>query len=85
MKFQPLNKRLLVEMIYADDKTASGLFIPEQAKEKPMRGVVVACGPDAIVQEGETILFGKFAGSSIAMDGKEYLILLEEDVFGKLV
>ena len=93
MKFVPLYDRILIEMIYADDVTPGGLIIPEQAKEKPMRGRIVAVGKggylengtfrETQVEIGDIVLFGKFAGSTISMDGKEYLILVEADLFGK--
>lgn len=84
MKFVPLNNRILVELIHEDDITPGGLIIPEQAKEKPQRGRVVSVGKDSQFEAGETILMGKFAGSLLKLDGRDYLILLEEDVFGKL-
>lgn len=93
MEFIPLNDRILVEMIYQDDVSAGGIFIPEQAKEKPNRGVIFAVGKggylengtfrETQVKVGDVVYFGKYAGSTIAMDGKEYLILIEADLFGK--
>ena len=93
MHFTPLNDRVLVELVHADEVTSSGLFIPESAKEKPNHGRVVAVGEGGYIngqfrptalKVGDTILFGKFAGSLIKLDGSEYLILMEDDVFGKL-
>lgn len=93
MEFKPLNDRLLVEEIYADDITPSGIIIPEQAKEKPQQGRVVAVGDGGYLKDGafrktqvkvgDLVLFGKFAGSSIKMNGKTYLIVMEEDLFGR--
>lgn len=92
--FQPLNDRLLVEVIHADSVRESGIIIPDSAKEKPQMGRVVHVGEGGYLangtfrpsqlSEGDTVLFGKFAGSLINLDGKEYLILLEDDVFGKV-
>ena len=94
MDFKPLNDRILIEMIYEDDVSAGGIIIPEQAKEKPMRGRIVARGKggylengtfrETQVEIGDVVLFGKFAGSLLTMDGKEYLILVESDLFGKI-
>lgn len=86
-KFVPLNKRLLIEAIHEDEKTEGGLFIPEQAREIPMRGTVLAHAKDTglDIQNGDILLFGKFAGSAIKLNGKDALILHAEDVLGVLV
>lgn len=91
MKVKPLNNRVFVERIFEDERTKSGLFIPEQAKERPMRGTVIAVGEGkplddgtirpARVKVGDTVLFGKYAGSEIKVLGKDCLILIEDDLF----
>ena len=91
-KIRPLQDRLIVQRIDGEDKTASGLYIPDSAKEKPQQGKVVAVGKgrvkeDGTVQpldltEGDTILFGKYAGTEIKIDETEYLIMREDDVLG---
>ncbi len=93
-KIRPLQDRLIVSRIEGDDKTASGLFIPDSAKEKPQQGRVVAVGKGKVredgtitpldVRKGDTILFGKYSGSEIKIDGEEYLIMREDDVLGVL-
>lgn len=89
--FKPLNDRVLVEMVLADEKTEAGLFLPEQAREKPTRARVVAVGDGGYInghfrptqlKVGDTVLMGKFAGSQIKIDGRDYVIVLEDDVFG---
>lgn len=92
--FQPLNDRLLVELIHADTVRDSGIIIPDSAKEKPQMGRVVHVGEGGYLANGtfrptqlkvgDKVLFGKFAGSLINLEGKEYLILMEDDVFGKV-
>ena len=82
MRWKPKNKRLLVSPQFQSNKTESGLFIPESAKEVPMSGEILAVSAECRdYKTGQTILFGKFAGSLISIDGVECLILLEEDVF----
>lgn len=91
-KIRPLQDRLIVERIEGDDKTASGLFIPDTAKEKPQQGRVISVGKGKVledgrvqpldVKKGDTILFGKYSGSEIKIDGSEYLIMREDDVLG---
>ena len=91
-KIRPLQDRLIVERLEGDEKTASGLYIPETAKEKPQRGRVVAVGKGKIredgtiqpldLKEGDEILFGKYAGNEIKIEGSEYLIMREDDVLG---
>jgi chaperonin GroES len=83
---KPLADRVLVEPAAAEEKTAGGIIIPDTAKEKPQKGIVVAVGngkPDEpmTVKEGDTVLYGKFAGTEINIEGKDYLIMRESDLF----
>lgn len=83
---KPLADRVLVEPAPAETKTAGGIIIPDTAKEKPMRGKIVAVGngkPDEpmTVKVGDTVLYGKYAGTELTVDGKEYLIMRESDIF----
>jgi chaperonin GroES len=90
MNLKPLGDRVIVTPIEQDDQTASGLFLPETAKEKPQQGKVVAAGPGARKEDGDripldvkvddTVLYAKYGGTTIKLDGKEYLILKETDV-----
>jgi chaperonin GroES len=90
MNLKPLGDRVVVLPIEQDDQTTSGIFLPETAKEKPQQGKVVAAGPGSRKETGEriamdvevddTILYAKYAGTSIKLDGQEYLILKETDV-----
>ena len=92
MSFRPLHDRVLVRRIDADEKTAGGIISPDTAKEKPMEGEVVAVGPGARdekgtivpldVKQGDRILFGKWSGSEIKLDGEDLLIMKESDVMG---
>ncbi len=87
MNFQPLANRVLVEREEEVTTTASGIIIPDNAKEKPLEGKVLAVGPDAKeegISEGDTVVFGKYSGSEITLDGKEYLILNSDDILGLL-
>ncbi len=87
MNFQPLANRVLVEREEEVTTTASGIIIPDNAKEKPLQGKVLAVGPDAKeegINEGDTVVFGKYAGNEITLDGKEYLILNSDDILGLL-
>jgi chaperonin GroES len=94
-KIRPLQDRLIVERIESEEKTAGGLYIPDSAKEKPQQGRVLAVGKgrvreDGTVQpldlkEGDKILFGKYAGTEIKIEGDDYLIMREDDVLGVLV
>lgn len=94
MKFKPLRDRLLVEYSDEPEKSSGGLYIPDSAKEKPQKGKVIAAGPGRItddgklqkmdVNKGDTVLFDKYSGSKITIDDREYLIIREEDVLGKL-
>jgi chaperonin GroES len=90
MNLKPLGDRVIVTPIEADDQTPTGLFLPETAKEKPQQGKVVAAGPGARKEDGDripldikvddTVLYAKYGGTTIKLDGKEYLILKETDV-----
>ncbi len=82
----PLADRVVVEPIAAETKTASGLYIPDSAKEKPQQGVVVAVGKGTkdeptTLKVGDKVLYGKFAGTELKLDGKDYLIMRESDIF----
>lgn len=81
----PLHDRVIVEPAAAEEKTASGIIIPDTAKEKPQRGIVVAAGPGKkdepmTVKAGDTVLYGKYAGTEITLEGKDYLIMRESDI-----
>ncbi|MBR9831948.1 co-chaperone GroES [Acidiluteibacter ferrifornacis] len=85
VNIKPLADRVLVEPAAAEEKTAGGIFIPDTAKEKPQRGVVVAVGngkPDEpmTVKVGDKVLYGKYSGSELALEGKDYLIMRESDI-----
>ena len=85
LKIQPLSDRVLVAPQEAETKTASGLYIPDSAKEKPQQGNVVAVGKgnkdhDMTVKVGDTVLYGKYSGSELKLDGNDYLIMREEDI-----
>jgi chaperonin GroES len=91
-KIRPLHDRLIVERLEGQEKTASGLYIPDSAKEKPQTGRVIAVGKGRIkedgkvtpldIKAGDTILFGKYSGTEVKLDGTEFLIMREEDVLG---
>ena len=86
VNIKPLADRVLVESAAAEEKTASGIIIPDTAKEKPQKGKVVAVGngkkdEPLTVKEGDEVLYGKYAGTEITIDGKEYLIMRESDIF----
>lgn len=85
LKIQPLSDRVVVEPQEAETKTASGLYIPDSAKEKPQQGKVVAVGKgkkdhDMTVKVGDTVLYGKYSGSELKLDGHDYLIMREDDI-----
>jgi chaperonin GroES len=94
MKFRPLHDRIVVRRIEADEKTAGGIIIPDTAKEKPQEGEVLAVGPGARdesgqiqpldVRVGDRVLFGKWSGTEIRLDGEDLLIMKEADVMGVL-
>ena len=87
VSFKPLADRVLVEPAAAEEKTASGIIIPDTAKEKPQRGSIVAIGTGKKdeplnVKVGDNVLYGKYAGTEVTIDGKEYLIMKESDIYG---
>ncbi len=87
VNFKPLADRVLVEPAAAEEKTASGIIIPDTAKEKPQRGSVVAVGTGKKdeplnVKVGDTVLYGKYSGTEVSIDGTEYLIMKESDIYG---
>ncbi|UXP31806.1 co-chaperone GroES [Reichenbachiella agarivorans] len=89
VNFKPNEDRILVEPAAAEEKTASGIFIPDTAKEKPQEGVVVAVGEGTsekpvTVKVGDKVLYGKYSGTEISLQGGEYLIMRNSDVFGTL-
>jgi chaperonin GroES len=94
MKFRPLHDRVVVKRIEADSKTAGGIIIPDTAQEKPQQGEVVAVGPGGRdesgklipidVREKDIILFGKWSGTEVKIDGVDYLIMKESDIMGVL-
>ena len=87
MNFQPLGNRVLVEREEETNTTASGIIIPDNAKEKPLQGKVLAVGPDAKeegISENDTVVFAKYGGTEIILDDKEYLILNSDEVLGIL-
>jgi chaperonin GroES len=86
VSIKPLADRVIVEVSPAEEKTASGIIIPDTAKEKPQRGKVVAVGDGKkdeplTVKVGDTVLYGKYAGTEISIEGKEFLIMRESDIF----
>ena len=89
VSFKPLADRVLIKPAPSEEKTASGLYIPDTAKEKPLQGSVVAVGPGKTdepmnVSEGDNVLYGKYAGTEITLDGETYIIMKESDVYGIL-
>jgi chaperonin GroES len=90
MKLKPLNDRVLVKRLETEEKTAGGIIIPDTAKEKPQRGKVVAAGPGKLdedgkeikmsVQSDDLVLFSKYAGTEVKIDGEEHLIMREDDI-----
>jgi chaperonin GroES len=89
VKFKPNEDRVLVEPAAAEEKTSSGLYIPDTAKEKPQRGKVVAVGKGTdekpvTVKVGDTILYGKYSGTEVNLDGVDYLIMRNSDILGTL-
>ena len=94
MAFRPLGDRVLVKRVEEEEKTKGGIIIPDTAKEKPQEGEVVAVGPGARddsgkiqpldVKAGDRILFGKYSGQNVKVDGDEYLVMREEDIMGVL-
>jgi chaperonin GroES len=94
MKFRPLHDRVLIRRVESEEKTAGGIIIPDTAKEKPMEGEVVAAGPGARgedgklqpmdVKSGDRVLFGKWSGTEVKLDGEELIIMKESDIMGVL-
>ena len=94
MKFRPLHDRVVVRRLEQEERTAGGIIIPDTAKEKPQQGEVIAVGPGARNEKGEIvaldvkvgdrILFGKWSGTEVKIDGQEYLIMKESDIMGVL-
>ena len=94
MKFRPLHDRVVVKRIEAEEKSAGGIIIPDTAKEKPSQGEVIAVGPGGRdehgklipidVKAGDRVLFGKWSGTEVKLDGVEYLIMKESDIMGVL-
>jgi len=92
MKIRPLNDRLLVKRLKEEEKTAGGIIIPDSAKEKPAEGEVVAVGPGKTndkgervalqVKKGDRVLFSKYGGTDVKLDGEDYLIMREDDILG---
>ena len=92
MKFRPLHDRVVVKRLDAEEKTAGGIIIPDTSKEKPMEGEVIAAGPGARneqgqivaldVKAGDRVLFGKWSGTEVKLDGQDLLIMKESDIMG---
>ena len=91
MKIRPLQDRIIVKRVQEEERTKGGIIIPDTAKEKPMEGEVIAAGPGKImedgkriapdVKKGDRILYGKYSGTEVTVDGVEYLIMRESDIF----
>jgi chaperonin GroES len=94
MKFRPLHDRVVIRRVESEEKSAGGIIIPDTAKEKPMEGEVVAAGPGARdehgtvqpleVKAGDRVLFGKWSGTEVKLDGEELIIMKESDIMGVL-
>ena len=92
MKIRPLNDRILVQRLEEEEKTAGGIIIPDSAKEKPAEGKIIAVGPGKLndsgervalqVKAGDIVLFSKYGGTDVKIDGESYLIMREDDVLG---
>ena len=92
MKLRPLDDRVIVKQAEAEEKTAGGIVLPDTAKEKPLTGKVIATGPGKLLENGkraamavkknDEILYGKYAGTEVELDGKKYFILRESDILG---
>jgi chaperonin GroES len=81
MKVRPLGDRVLVKRIEEEEKTSGGIIIPDTAKEKPMQGKVIAVGKGKVSEdEGDRVLFGKYSGTEVTIDGEEHLIMREDDI-----
>lgn len=89
LKFKPLADRVLIEPAAAEVKTESGIYIPDSAKEKPQQGTIVAVGKgtkeyEMTVKVKDTVLYGKYSGTELKLDGKDYIIMKESEIFGIL-
>jgi chaperonin GroES len=92
MKLKPLDNRVVIEQVEAEEKTKGGIFLPETAKEKPQIGVVIAVGPGNLlddgkraamsVKKGDKVIYGKYMGNDVEVDAKKYVILRESDLLG---
>ncbi|MCE2706354.1 MAG: co-chaperone GroES [Proteobacteria bacterium] len=92
LSIKPLHDRVVIERVEAEEKTASGIVLPGSASEKPDVGIVVAVGEGKVLENGskvamnvkvkDKVIFGKYSGQTVKLDGKEYLIMREEDIFG---
>jgi len=92
MKIRPLNDRILVKRLEGEEKTAGGIIIPDSAKEKPAEGEIIAVGPGKLndhgdrvamdVKPGDRVLFSKYGGTDVKIDGEDYLIMREDDILG---
>jgi len=95
MKLKPLDDRIVVKALDAEETTAGGIVLPDAAQEKPQRGIVISTGPGRLLDSGERcemsvciddeVLFGKYGGSDVEVDGNEYKILRESDILAKIV
>jgi chaperonin GroES len=95
IKLKPLDERIVVEPVEAEEKTAGGIVLPDTAKEKPQRGKVLAIGPGKLLEDGkrvalsvtvgDEVIYGKYSGSEIEIDGRDLKILRESDVLAKVV
>ncbi len=94
VKLRPLDDRIVVKRLEAEEKTSGGIILPDAAKEKPQKGEVIAVGPGKLldsgtratpdVTPGDSVLFGKYSGTEVKVDGQEYLIMRENDILAKL-
>ena len=94
MGFKPLHDRVLVERVEAEEKTAGGIIIPDNAKEKPQQGTIVSAGPGKAsdsgtiikmtVKKGDTVLYGKYSGTEVSLDGGDFVIMRESDILAVL-
>jgi chaperonin GroES len=94
MKLDPLDDRVVVEQLEAETKTKGGIVLPDSAKEKPQRGKVIAAGPGRVaddgrriamaVKKGDTVIYAKYGGTEVEVDGKDYMILRETDILAKI-
>lgn len=91
---RPLDDRVVIEPMEAEEKTAGGIVLPDTAKEKPMKGKIIAVGDgkmletgkraELLVKKGDKVLYGKYAGTEVTVDGKEYLVMRESDILAKI-